>query len=243
MEFELSVVLPCYNEAGNLPTLFQRYDDLIKEKKIEIVLVNNGSTDESSQVFETELKKVKNVNQFKLLTIKKNEGYGDGILKGLRLATGRILSYSHADLQCDPKNVIDAFELFLQKEKEYLGLEKKFIVKGKRFDRRENEKLMSFTLDRLASFLLRSPLSDINGQPKVFNREFYETYLKEAPLDLTFDVHFMAKVAKNQIQMSTIPVLFKERTAGKSSWNTNLWSRFKMVVRFLRTVLKASFTN
>ena len=41
-----------------------------------------------------------------------NKGYGFGILQGLAVAEGRILSWTHADLQTDPKDVVLAYELY-----------------------------------------------------------------------------------------------------------------------------------
>jgi len=237
MSPDLSVVLPCYNEEGNLPELIRRLDEIVDGKSIEIVMVNNGSVDRSAEVFDRELKTVRNPSQFRVVVIEKNEGYGNGILTGLENARGRILGYSHADLQCDPQNILEAYEVYKKTEADPNFKDKKFIVKGKRFDRREEEKLFSYNLDRLAGIIMNGPMEDINGQPKLFSKEFYEYHLKQGPRDLTFDVYLMARALKSNRQALTVPVYFAERTAGVSSWNTTIWSRIKMVTRFLKTIL------
>ena len=93
----LSVVLPCYNERDNLKALFERLDSLVKvTSEIEIILVNNGSTDGSDLVFESELSH-RDKSVFKVVRVEKNIGYGFGILSGLRAAKGQVLSVTHAD--------------------------------------------------------------------------------------------------------------------------------------------------
>ena len=44
---KLSLVIPCFNEAANLPLLLERCEKLTEQPDVEIVLVDNGSTDES----------------------------------------------------------------------------------------------------------------------------------------------------------------------------------------------------
>ena len=42
---KLSIVVPCYNEADNIPLILERFDEVIKTDEVEVILVNNGSTD------------------------------------------------------------------------------------------------------------------------------------------------------------------------------------------------------
>ncbi len=237
VSFDLSIVLPCYNESDNLHDLISRLDLLISKRPIQIVLVNNGSQDASAEVFAHELGQVQSRSQFKLVHIEHNQGYGNGILTGLRQAEGRLLGWSHADLQFDPKNLIQAYELYLHHEK-LNSNQGKFVVKGLRTERREREKPFSSGLDQIASWVMNSTLRDINGQPKIFSRNFYSLFRDTAPLDLSLDTYWMARAAKCGYIFFTIPVYFAERVAGESSWNTTRWSKAKTVGRFLKTIAK-----
>ena len=72
-----------------------------------MILVNNGSIDDSKRVFE---KTISNIKQdIKVLNVKKNIGYGHGIISGLKIAKGDILSWTHADLQTEPNDVVSAY--------------------------------------------------------------------------------------------------------------------------------------
>src|SRR5574343_478738 len=129
----LSVVLPCYNEKDNLEALFVRLDALVDlDNSIEIILVDNGSTDGSDKVFEHELSK-RNASTFRVVKVEKNIGYGFGILSGLRAAKGEVLAVTHADRQTDPLDVLKAYSLYINANDSNL------LVKGFRKNRKISE--------------------------------------------------------------------------------------------------------
>ena len=64
----LSIIIPCYNEQANLPLLFEKLLKIQLECH-EIILIDNGSTDETSQIIENFIKN--NNCCIKLLKIKK----------------------------------------------------------------------------------------------------------------------------------------------------------------------------
>ena len=70
----------------------------------------------AEQKWEKELAKIK---------IKTNIGYGHGIMSGVRKASGQIIAWTHADLQTDPKDVIDAYKFFLSIKRDH-----KTVLKG-----------------------------------------------------------------------------------------------------------------
>jgi dTDP-glucose pyrophosphorylase len=107
---KLSLVIPCYNENENLPLIFKKLENFKNNSQVEVILVNNGSTDASAQTLNELLKNY----PFKLVTVPVNQGYGFGILEGLKAATGTHLGWTHADMQTDPQDVLIAFEKALQ---------------------------------------------------------------------------------------------------------------------------------
>src|SRR3989344_2901291 len=121
----LSVVLPCYNEEKNIFTLLERYSRISRKIPMELVLVDNGSTDETEAVLKKYLPKYRFARSVK---VKKNVGYGFGIFTGLKAARGEFLAYSHADMQCDPEDVLRGWSLLSRK--------KSVFVKGSRKGRK-----------------------------------------------------------------------------------------------------------
>ena len=47
---KMSIIIPCYNEEENIPIILDKFDNILTNEDIEIILVNNGSTDSSEEV-------------------------------------------------------------------------------------------------------------------------------------------------------------------------------------------------
>jgi glycosyltransferase involved in cell wall biosynthesis len=104
----LSIVLPCYNEAESLPLLLGRYAAVWEDLPAELILVDNGSTDDTAQVLGRELARPEYAFA-RAVTVPANQGYGHGIFTGLQAARGEFLAFSHADMQCSPADVFAAY--------------------------------------------------------------------------------------------------------------------------------------
>ena len=114
-----SLIIPCYNEEDNLSYLIKQCEAL-PLKNTEIIFVNNGSTDDSKTVFARLLSKTN--KNLRFINIKKNIGYGNGIIEGLKIAKGNFLGWTHTDLQTNPKDAISGFNYLkkLNSKKKYL---------------------------------------------------------------------------------------------------------------------------
>ena len=130
-EIKLSIIFPCYNEAENIENIISRVESLLQEcdDDVEIILVDNGSTDSTNEVLHTKIKDSILPN-LKSIKIENNVGYGFGIMEGVRAAKGEVIAWTHADLQTDPKDVTEAFKKY-SKNPSY----PKCILKGKRIGR------------------------------------------------------------------------------------------------------------
>lgn len=214
---QLSVILPCYNEEANLKALFERLDKLAAAMSdVEIVLVNNGSTDGSATVFEQELAK-RDKDTFKVVHVPVNKGYGYGILQGLQQGSASLLAYTHADRQTDPMDVLKALELYDQNKEENL------LVKGFRKNRKWSEAFFSYGMGWLSSMALGVRLTEINAQPKLFSAVFFHRFKEQAPHDFSLDLYWLY-CAKKYGRIVDFPVYFAKRVAGEakggsgSSW-------------------------
>ena len=54
---KLSIIVPCYNEEKNIPLILEKFNSVIKNEEIEVILVNNGSTDNSVKILKELLPK------------------------------------------------------------------------------------------------------------------------------------------------------------------------------------------
>ena len=223
---KLSIVIPCYNERDNLPLLLDKLG-AIKAEGIpyEVLLVENGSTDGSLQRA-TELLESGKYPNVRLVEVPENQGYGFGILQGLDTAIGETLAWTHADLQTNPQDVIRAYqELAFQGEH--------CLVKGKRRGRPLLDGMFTFGMQLVSFFYLKQYLDDINAQPKVFHRSFFETFRKSAPHDFSLDLHllYLAKVSGLDIQ--SIDVTFEDRVHGEAKGGGSFKTKWKLIKRTL----------
>lgn len=159
--YVLSVIFPCYNESSNIVGIISSIKSALQGRNdVEIILVDNGSTDSTplvlGQALQGEHKK-----RFKTLRIEKNIGYGHGILEGVRLASGEVIAWTHADLQTDPVDVIEAYKIFVA-HPEYPNC----ILKGRRLGRNPIDALFTGGMSLLSTLLLSKQLSDVNAHPK-----------------------------------------------------------------------------
>ena len=222
---KLSLIIPCYNESQNLPLLIERCKDLFNlEKDIEIIIVDNGSSDNTPEVLEeltSELDFIKNVK------VEVNEGYGHGILSGLSVANGEILSWSHADLQTDICDVLKGL-LIINNESKIDDL----FIKGARKNRPISDNFFTIGMSIFETCLLRKKMWDINAQPTMFHRSFFLAW-KNPPNDFSLDLYAYFFAKKLQFRIKRFPVFFGERAHGVSKWNINLSSKLQFIKRTL----------
>lgn len=217
---DLSIVIPCYNEEKNLPLLISKCAPLAQHDHIEVIFVNNGSTDGSAKVFADILG---NYQNFFCVSVEENQGYGHGILAGLEQARGRILSWTHADLQCDPLDIIIGYDYFK-------GNNTNIFVKGSRYGRPIADVFFTFGMSVFESILLRTKLWDINAQPTMFNKSFYDS-LSNPPKDFSLDLFVYYHAKKVNSLVYRFPVLFGKRAFGSSHWNVDWRSKWRFIKR------------
>jgi glycosyltransferase involved in cell wall biosynthesis len=206
---KLSIIIPCYNEEKNIPILLERLNDIV-ENYMEVIVVDNGSTDNTKTLLVDLINKINNPS-IKSIRVKKNIGYGHGIMEGLCSAEGQIVSWTHADLQTDIYDVIIGFKKLMK----HNNVNRK-MVKGKRRNRPLIDLILTYTMSIVSSFILRQSLSDINAQPKIFHRDLLKK-MNNPPNDFSLDLYLLNIAKINKIEILEIPVYFNERLYGEAS--------------------------
>lgn len=229
---DLSLVIPCYNEELNIPLIVQRCQEIVPgDVSVEIILVNNGSKDNTrNAILEESKKAAKQI--FKLCDVEKNIGYGHGILSGLAVAQGAVLAWTHADMQTDPEDVIKAYRLYKSHQNTSV------FIKGQRKNRALGPHFFTWGMTVIASYALKQRLTDIGAQPKLFSKEFYVNYLShDAPSDFSLDLYAMY-FAKKYGSIVTFPVYFKNRAHGEAKGGGSLKTRIKVTKRVLAFIFE-----
>jgi dolichol-phosphate mannosyltransferase len=103
-QIEISVVVPVYNEEGNLPVLIPALVEVLKNlgRSYEMIFVDDGSSDESRRI----LKKMASEHaSLRILRFKENRGLSTALVAGMREARGEIIITLDSDLQNDPADI------------------------------------------------------------------------------------------------------------------------------------------
>jgi polyisoprenyl-phosphate glycosyltransferase len=212
-----SLVIPCYNESGNIGELVALLDEDFVAADCEVLLVENGSTDDTAKVLQTA---IKGKNHIRIVSVAVNRGYGYGILQGLAAAKGDILAWTHADLQASPKDLLEGLKIF-QKSQDASRL----FVKGQRYGRSFRDVVFTWGMTLFEFLLLGRWMVEINAQPTMFHRQFFQTW-SDPPHDLTLDLYAFHKSGDLKLSIQRFPVYFGDRAYGEGQ-NEALTSKFR----------------
>ena len=219
---KLSVVIPCYDEADNIPLILERFDGIIRRDDIEVVLVDNGSTDSSPEVLNTLLPKYPFA---KTIRVEVNQGYGYGIVQGLKVSTGEFIGWTHADMQTDPADLLKALDII-----EKRNYAEELFIKGNRKGRPLFDQFFTSGMSAFETLYMGVKLYDVNAQPNVFSKKFFETWINP-PKDFSLDLYALFMAQKSGLHIERFDVMFPKRVHGTSHWNTGLVSKWKFIKR------------
>jgi len=228
-KIKYSIVIPCFNEQNNLELLFKSLIKIHDKKSLEIIIVDNGSTDNSQKLL-IELKEKIKINNLKIVSLKKNIGYGHGIMSGLNACSGDFLGWTHADLQTDVADVLKGFDLIESSSKN-------IIVKGRRLKRGIFDNIFTILMAIVCTILLKTPFYDINAQPKIFSRTFYKKIKNKAPNDFSLDLYLLYTAKKLHYDIVDFPVLFNKRLYGEAKGGGSIKTKLKLSIRTFAYIL------
>ncbi|MEC7640693.1 MAG: glycosyltransferase family 2 protein [Nitrospinota bacterium] len=225
---EFSIVIPFFNEEPNVEGVLKEIIRLLADHRIdyEIIAVNNGSTDGTGEIIETFSAANDRV---KILSVPVNQGYGNGILEGLKKASGRHLGYSDGDGQNDGESIVGCYkELQISPELE--------LAKGVPRKIEENffRKFVSKVYNFLVSTLFGIEATGINCKPKIFTRQLYEKLNPESK-DWFIDAEIMIKCTRMNVRYVEYPIKVLQRKEGASHVSP------KTIVEFLFNFLRYLF--
>ena len=162
----ISIIIPFHNEGENISKLVEEIKTSLKEEEFgyEVVLVNDGSTDD----FKNSLSKLlKDNKQVKLIDLPRRMGKGEALVRGLRESIGEIIVFMDGDLQDDPNDIARL----------YKKLDDKYdLVNGIRAKRQDNAviKLYSVAGNYFLRSFVNSPIHDVNCGFKMFRRHILD---------------------------------------------------------------------
>lgn len=96
----VSIVIPCYNEEGNIEKLYDQIKLIVTEHIVEYLFVDDNSSDRTLEILENLASKDENV---RYLSFSRNFGHQSALRAGLEFSTGDCVISMDADLQHPPE--------------------------------------------------------------------------------------------------------------------------------------------
>jgi glycosyltransferase involved in cell wall biosynthesis len=234
---KLSIIIPVYNEEKFIETVINQVLEANSlGLKKEIIIVDDGSFDQTKIKIENKIKKLKK-RQVKIKAIfkKKNEGKGAAVKKGVLSSTGDIVLIQDADLEYDPSDYPILLEPFFKYQAD--------VVYGSRFITHRPHRVLyfwhslgNFLLTTFSNFFTNLNLTDMETGYKVFRGDLIRKIAKKLKSKrFGFEPEITAKIAKiKNIKIYEVGISYFGRTykeGKKINWIDGIKTFFE-IIRF-----------
>ncbi|HVY60281.1 MAG TPA: glycosyltransferase family 2 protein [Planctomycetota bacterium] len=209
----LSIVIPTYNEEGNIPLLDAAIHGALAKAAIsdyEIVHVDDGSKDRSADEVKAEIAKDRRV---RLIRLKQNSGETAATEAGIRNAKGDVVIVMDCDLQNDPEDI----PKLLAKIGEF------DCVCGYREKRGEGDNLVRIVSSRIANNVRNWALGDGIRDSGCTFRAFKREALKDVKFFRGMHRFLPTLLQMQGFKVTEVPVKNHERKFGVSKYG--VWNR------------------
>lgn len=226
-EPELSLVVPCYNEAECIPATLPALCAAFARsgRRLELVAVDNGSSDGTGERLEALRARGLPV---RIVRIDVNRGYGHGVLAGLAQARAPWVGWAHADGQVDPEDVVRLFGELATTGPTTLGkVCRRFRMDG------TSRRVVTFFCNTLMRLLWPGLGSlDVNGSPKIFHRDALRRLQLDSKLWF-LDAEILIKARHMGLRVLELNAFARPRHRGVSKVRAAaLWEIFSAMLRY-----------
>jgi glycosyltransferase involved in cell wall biosynthesis len=223
----LSLIIPVYNEAEHLERFLGLIDELRLSVTKELVIVNDGSTDESGEI----LRRFRFNSATVLIDLPRNLGKGAAVREGVRRATGDFIGIQDADFETDLTDVPKLLEPLLEGRAD--------VVYGSRFKKtsyhvhRTFHYLSNRLLTIFSNLLSGLYLSDMETCYKFFRADVIKNIRLESNR-FGFEPEVTAKIARLHLRIMELPVSYFPRKyleGKKLDWKDGV-AAFRHIIYF-----------
>jgi glycosyltransferase involved in cell wall biosynthesis len=226
----LSIVIPVFNERTTLAEIVARVVAVDVGLQREIILVDDGSTDGTRELYDEVVRA--HANERVVVQLQpQNMGKGAAVRKGFELATGDIVLIQDADLEYDPSDYPRLLAPILAGKAD--------VVYGSRFIGSEAHRVHLYwhqvgngVLTTLSNMMTNLNLTDMETCYKVFRREVVKS-MKLVSNRFTIEPELTAKVARGKWKVYEVGISYAGRDYAhgkKITWRDGLaalWAIFR----------------
>jgi phenylacetate-CoA ligase len=233
----ISVVVPCLNEEGNLRGLVERISAALKDLNYEIILIDDGSTDNTFTVAKSMQSEIKNLS---VQQHPRNFGIVRAWQTGIEHAEGEIVCLIDADLQNPPESIKEMFDTLIDNQAD--------LVQGVRssIGRTKNQRMtLSRGLNLLLNLIFWQNAADSKSGFVVGYKHVLADVLDFRLKYFYFQTFIGVVARRKKYKVEEIETLFDSRESGHSFINNrNVFPIFfKVLADFVPAFFEYRFIN
>lgn len=200
----ISIVIPAYNEELSIKETLEKIISFTKSFKKEIIVVDDGSTDNTSEI----LKKIKDI---KIVSNLVNKGYGYSLKKAILEAKGEWIMIIDADSTYPPESI----PLLLR------DFEKYDMIVGSRTGANVNIPLLrkpaKWIVNKFANYISQEKIPDLNSGFRIFKKEIALRFFDLFPDNFSFTTTITMACLTNGYSVKYVPIDYSKRKKGSKS--------------------------
>ncbi len=211
MKTKYSLILPCYNEYGNLKLLLPKILKCFKTLNYQIIIVDDNSKDNTLEKLK---KDFKNQKKIKYILRKKNRGLAASIKDGIVISKGKNIIVMDSDFNHRPEDLKTMIKFFEKKKLDMLC--------GSRFLKNGSSNtffrhICSLIFNKFINFLTNGKLSDNLSGFFIIKKKFLKKEINKIFYGYgEFYIRLLFYMQNKQIKIDEIPVKYGLRKYGQS---------------------------
>ncbi len=219
LDMPFAIVMPVYNEEESLFNALVKLKQFLDERefKYEILCVDDKSTDKSGEI----------LDDFKGITVvhhRKNRGYGGALKTGIKNAKYDTIVIMDSDGQHKPEDLPKLLSAYDDEESMVIGQRKIYQTKLNRI-------LGKVLLHKIANFIFKEEILDINSGFRVFSKKIASRYVHLCSERFSFSTSITIAYISEGLNIVNIPIEVQKRAGGES--RVNFKTGFRTILKIL----------
>lgn len=214
---DLSIIIPTYNEADNIPVLVGRLYEILKDTNFEVIVVDDNSPDKTWQIVQSMATDYPGLKSIRRLDAK---GLSSAVVTGMQESGGDVLAVMDADLQHDESILPDMLQTIIDEQLD-ICVGSREAPGGSYGEWSLKRRFISYGASLLAKFAVGDNIKDpMSGFFAIRRSYFEETISKINPSGFKILLEFAARGSNPKVK--EIGYTFRTRVHGETKLNSSI---------------------